>query len=958
MSRRLQIFLAAVLSILIYTNAYGADLYIKEVRDLLNSLPHHDRQRPQLTLKLADALFADVLEAMSKPNSGGLSEKQLSSERREAIALYESALTGLGSTFQEPNKAQKARIGFQIARLYTDEGRFENAEAIWARLAQDETVPELQREALLRMAEIYENRLTNENLEKAERNYQKALTLCSTFEICTYCHYRLAWVYRNQHRTNDAVVEIQKSLWNQKNEVREEPLRDLISFFAESGNDGHEAWNLIDQIGKKTNRPSLLRSLADGYLGAGNKPAAIFVLDNLNHRTPTLSASFRLLEETYAIRDWPQFNRLLTETWTLNDKGAADAKTIGTDAESEKVLRRLSVQLDGERATLPSATQPFKQTALLYLQLFGLDRATERKQMIEGWLNAETDPQTKLNRLATWISEDHTKNRTDLERQWRTARAAIAQQTKAYSIVQEETLALAALAQTSEKRSEFAYQHAYARYLNNDFDGALTEFVKIAEVPPVNSKDVPSRWAVQSEQLALDILAKKKAYADLLVQTRLWTNDKRFDQWRANSKENSAEFADIKRIEMNSEFEWATSLGEKPEALAVFDRDCQAGMLVPKSCANAQLLAVKLANEPVLLRTLKKMGKEDELANEMEASGDFAGAAVILEKGLTAKTVTPRQFLKVALLYELAENRANRDRILKTMVRTLPAKKSLGEDENLIYATLKDANLLGPALLNLEWHKDNRSSLVEQCAAQSPTGEAHKILARSCEDTGPMWEQIALIELKKLDDAQTAIHFSGKNGQSRFKKRIAALKREVDLGNCYLQSSPPRMRAIVASVLARSQNSVATEIKSAAIPEDVDKEGRDRLTAALNEMAAPFDEKAQSFAKLAAEQTQKMANEEERQELTAKLANEKNLFAIEPRLKTQDAKPVAANSANDASLREAALTELQKNANQPAALEKLKTYYGQNGQPRLAAYFEGRLKQFESTGAKPEETKQ
>src|SRR6185312_16109599 len=112
--------------------------------------------------------------------------------------------------------------------------------------------------------------------------------------------------------------------------------------------------------------------------------------------------------------------------------------------------------------------------------------------------------------------------------------------------------------------------------------------------------------------------------------------------------------------------------------------NCFAGQFLPQSCANAQVLAVKLGDQKTLMDVLKQLGKKDELAAELEASGEFTEAAQMLEKKLKDKDTTTRDYLKVSLLYELGNGKTNRDRILHMMIAKLAAQKSLGAEEDLI----------------------------------------------------------------------------------------------------------------------------------------------------------------------------------------------------------------------------------------------------------------------------------
>ena len=559
-----------------------------------------------------------------------------------------------------------------------------------------------------------------------------------------------------------------------------------------------------------------------------------------------------------------------------------------------------------------------------------------------------------------------------------------------------------------------------------DLARALLEFQALAATLPSGASGpgagagagagAPDPLSLKSEHLALDILAQGKRFAEVAAQARVWTADPRFASWRrqAAGTGHAAEYADLVSVEAKSDFEAATQLGPTSEALHVFDRNCQAGAFLPQSCENARVLATQLAEQAILVRTLRKLGDEPQLTAELEASGDFAGAARLAEKRLAKNVVQNRDYLKVALLYELAEDDAGRDRLLRAMLKRLQGASSIGPDEELVYVTVRDAGLLNPRTWKLPWSTGVRARALERLAENPASCDfARARLAKSCEDSGPAWESVALSEVSRLDRAQASVHFVGKGGQSKFKRRVAALKEETKAADCYLQGGSARMRAILAAVVARSERAVAEEIQSAPIPEGVDGEARERLTSALAEMGAPFLSKSKEFESLAAEQLRKIDDVSERSRVATAIgmppdapapsaptpasspANEAAPSALlaasdapaASAAPTSSAQPVgdAATATAEpqaaasvplpakppllapidvaqfasppraparleieppAALRTEAIAELGKNANQAEPLRKLKQYYEAKAQPRLASYFQGRLKKF------------
>ena len=105
--------------------------YVRDGQGLLNSLPRKDASRPQLTLKLADALFNDALTlgALTHPTSA--QEQRLEQERKKSLHFYQEALNGIGGAYPLPVGAAKDKIEFQISRLESDLGNSQAAQKIW-----------------------------------------------------------------------------------------------------------------------------------------------------------------------------------------------------------------------------------------------------------------------------------------------------------------------------------------------------------------------------------------------------------------------------------------------------------------------------------------------------------------------------------------------------------------------------------------------------------------------------------------------------------------------------------------------------------------------------------------------------------------------------------------------------------------------------------------------------------
>ncbi len=100
---------------------------------------------------------------------------------------------------------------------------------------------------------------------------------------------------------------MKRALWDSKGQIREESLRDLISFLANIKDDGKDSLSYIEQLAAKANRPRLIADLSDAYFAHGNRKAAVYILEAVNRKEPTLKSYVRLMEEDYGFRDWQKF---------------------------------------------------------------------------------------------------------------------------------------------------------------------------------------------------------------------------------------------------------------------------------------------------------------------------------------------------------------------------------------------------------------------------------------------------------------------------------------------------------------------------------------------------------------------------------------------------------------------------------------------------------------------------
>lgn len=936
---------------------------LAEVEHLRSSLPLRDPSRPALTLRLADLSFDEAGSLARTPEPSEELTNQIIRLRRRALKLYEEALSGNNGTFPAVVGNQKLKIQFQMARLDSDLGEPNAALPIWKQLVQNEDIPMIRREAALRLAEHAESLNSRAGAKEAEGFYRTAMSLCAGGDSCSYIHYRTGWTLYQQDRLPEAIAEMKLSLTDSRGKLNEEGLRDLLMFYSKQTTDLDAALVSVEAIGQKWNRPNLMVELADGYFAAGNRSAGVKALETADGKNPSLKNEVRLLEEDYGFRDWDKFRSLLTE---VTEK--ASAPGVAIDPADRKmmdtVLKRLAVQLDGERKTSPQTTGDFQNVTLAWLTLFTPDAATNPaqakmvSQMRDGWLVSEANPQKKMAQLKSWESVE--TRPTEIVR-LREMRASAAQKAGAQDVVVEEMAALSAAPATSaadaSKQREYRYLRARALYEKKDYGTALPEFQALAQ--PTAKPLGEEKFSIESQNLALDILGIQKRYADVQTQAAVWTNAK------SVSPKVASEVKDMAKVGQSSRFEQAVVGGKTDSSLKTFAEYCLADKEAAKSCENARVLALQLKDQATLIQILRKEGKTQELASELEAAGEFAEAAQILEKesrtgkrpassvaGVGGPLMGP---LKIALLYELGGKTADRDRVLRECMAKATSPSQVGASEPLLYASLKDAGLLTPAALKLGWTPTVKLQLARSLEEQGRgSAETHKMLLGSKEAMGPAWTQLVMQEISTADQAQSKIGFYGRNGKAMFGRRVAGLRKLDQVAEVYLPGSDAATRVRIAARLRDAHVKLVEQIMGSPIPDSVKDEALTQVKASLAELAKPFQDKAQAYQTMAQEQWSKIPETgdeaAERRSLQALVQVTPGSATPEVPIHLTQAAPVAVAAPASEEVRAQSLAQLHANPQDTVALSSLKTWYESHGSARLASYFEGRLQALQKEG--------
>ncbi|MCY4643908.1 MAG: hypothetical protein OXB88_04765 [Bacteriovoracales bacterium] len=894
--------------------SFGNEAIIREVKGLLKALPEGDPGRRELTLRLADLYFfsaadLDKKARLAQDHTASLLDKKAGRFRQRSLNLYRK-----GIKEYKLNEETRIKAEFQLARLFDQLGRSGEALPFWKKSYRQKRVLNIRREAIFKLAEDAQRA---SRFIEAERLYKEALTLCEN--DCGFVHYRLGWIYRSQGKIEHALKEIELSLWDNKGQIQEEVLRDYIAFLSQRTGNGSKEIAIVENLMERTGRKGLLRQLAFGFYSSGNNRAGTRALALLTQRNPTLKNQIRLLEEYYALRHWDEFRELYEQivpkrVTTLKKD---EAKKI------EKIMRRLAIQLEAEQKQNTEIQEEFLAICDIYLELFPASQIAMK--IIHSWLGVEKRPKVKMKKIAYWLGDKRRTLTTKDEMALREERGRLAQEQKAFGILRTEMEHLAKMYKVEEKIKKSKYLMAYSHYQENNLDKALPLFI---ELVGVDGSSTPGKWAVQAQHLALDIFNQRKEYQKLMAQADLWLNQKA--KWPTLGKE----LADMERIRAQADFENATLAGETPNALSVFFRYCRLGKFIPKSCQNAKRLSIILKDQSTLIAVLEKVGDKKALINEYEVSGHYTKAASLLVKKtpILKKKWSFQEAIKIALLYELENDFAKRDRWLNRLVERYKRNSIPNKDEELLYVTLKDAGKLSVKSLGIKWSKNSRRRLIRFLEENERGNKKtrQEFLAQK-ESQGELWTYFHLKKICELAERERKVTFYGKNSKRRFRRRLAYIKKLDTYANKVLEQFGQKERIQVIGILRQAYSHLEQEIQSTPMPEGIDEKVQAEIKKSLLAMAKPFSEKTLSYENLLQQELKGMTTQEIPSDF-------KVLSAQLERPKIKKTKTIS-----DGEKISHLLGQLNQNPFSQETIESLKELYLKKGQTRLASYYNGRL---------------
>lgn len=904
------IVLTAFCVLLTHSKVARADeSLINDVERLRDNLPTKDLKGKQsLSIRLADLLFNEITKVSSTSDGSAAVESKVTRYRNRAVQLYQEALAGQGGKVPLPVDPQKTTMEYRLSRLYADQGQDVKAKTIWKSLIHRTEFPEVASEAAMSLGEASETENTAAGKALAYECYEVAIQYGKDQDAVSYGHYRKSWLLRNDNKIPQAIEEMKLSLYDSKGHVREEALKDLITFTAIQGGSVPDVIAYFQTLSEKLGRKELLNQLADAYFAAGNKPAGTVILAEVNRKTPSVATRVRLLEELYGQRKWDDFRNVTAQ---LSDVAEIDVATEeGKGLES--TMRRLSVQLDAERKTDPSVAGDFIAVSDIYMRMF--PRSELRFKMVEGSLAAESDPARKAERLNALINNKSIQWPANELAPMREQLVSIYQKQGNHKGAVAVLTDLIKDAKTAVDVRRFKFVKASELFDLKSHDESTALFSELVKENPTD------KIGVKSQLSLVKMLGRDKKFDAVMAATETWLPAA---QSGGGDAEQSADVKVISEIREESEFQWAAGLGKDPKALAVFKKACLAGKFLPKSCDNTKVLALQLEDHPTYISMLQKEKKEDEIASYYEEIGLFQDAARAQE-ALMKKDAPLTSQLKIALLYEIAGDNVNRDRLLKVASHTLTGRKfASGQEEDLVYLTLRDAKLVTPvSLTSLPWSDARRCYLSHKFEEEGQGSDANRKLLLSCKPSpGPAWAKLVIPPAENLFEKQKKITFYGANSKKKFEQRLAAIKALNQYLETWFPPADSKTRITLATLGKEAYETFAKEIMNSPVPQMPTPEEDAAVKNSLTQMAAPFVDRAKEFEKLVAD----TPKEEPATVVQEKLPAPVNLADMLPRYK-----------------------QLSQADKRKETLVSIQDTYDKAGQIRIAAYFKGRVAQAES----------
>jgi hypothetical protein len=400
-----------------------------------------------------------------------------------------------------------------------------------------------------------------------------------------------------------------------------------------------------------------------------------------------------------------------------------------------------------------------------------------------------------------------------------------------------------------------------------------------------------------------------------------------------------AETKSIEQILVQVQFLKALEMKESVASLKVFTDICLSGQFTEKSCPNAKTLALKFKDQEKLVSILEKMGDNEGLMVEYELMGRFNEAASIREKvELSKADASIESYLKVALLFEMDFNFKERNRVLNKLVENLKVAKSIPKEyEAVLLTTLNDSKILNESHLSLPWSTAMKLKVAERVIINSQSAKATASMMANTEHSDLVWSKAVVTMIEREYLATNKIKFYGTNSQVMFKKRASSIEKFAKLAKGYLDGADIETRLYTLHMLKMTYKNMALEILNTPIPDGLDDIALNAVTKQITVLADPFDRTNEDYDRLVNEQIAAITDASMKERLTKNIQGKIESYSNFIDLK--EANIEALKLADIATYRK----NLLANPEDRDAMLKIKDYYKNNNQNRIANYFVGRL---------------
>ena len=902
------------------TSLYADDYLIEEMEKLKSSLSKEDSAYGQLVSRLADLYFDESIQ------EGGKAEY-----RKKSLDYYNEHLRGVKKKAAK-DKSLEAKLQFQIGRLYKAIGKGEASKKSFMAVLSLKNIPrKFTEQSNLYLGEYFEEK---NQINTAKTYYNKALSLCDSVSSCNYVHYRLAWLHYKNYQIDQGLVHLKKSLFDKDKKVRKRVLNDLFLFMSNLETDGKKELSYIRSL--SASELDLQRRLSESFFSGGNRVAGYYVLREIFKERKTPKTALDLLEESYALSENEHFASYLAYLESLPQ--------IEKSLKASDVLARVIVQMDANvQGGAKEEASLLKK--MIELQLNQPLKRDDSRKYRASWLKLERVEDRKLTFLSHWIQSCQSCSDSELKKLYRT-RIKLSKKLNAKKEYREDLAYLSKNEESRDVRRKLRYLLALEAHNEGKTDDVIEEFYRLANLSKIER---PDKWAILSKKIVLDQLNQKKNFSEIINQSLLWTTSAKVvgskDKDVVTFKER------MLRLIQESEFELATRDKDKLSSFHKFKNFCLKKVLLPQSCENAKSLAFDLKIQSEIVFFLERDKNEKALLSEYERMGEYAKAAGLFEKLELSKEKSNANYLKTALLWELAGVNAKRDANLLRLVKVLKKKKSIPKDlEALIYTTLGEAGLLEKVGLSMPWSFNFKVKIADILFDVKKDKKSKLFLDKQEDLVNDRWALFKIEKAKKLYIYQKKRGFYGRSSKWKFKKRVSRINKLKEYVQPYLNSSDLRVRITLLSMVNKAYSGLVEELMKTPIPSEVQGELRQQVLSQLQTIAAPFSETATQYKKLMQGQIALY----KKNSPTSTFVQDFEAIEVEEyqgvaNLFESEIEKVAKLSYSPKEVG-ASLSLLRKSPNNQKALSQLAGYFSERSQ-RLASYFKGRLENLKETGS-------